>query len=372
MSRNYAHFATAIWRPEDDFGDLTMPAQWAYFMLGTQPDISAAGVLSLNVRRWSKRARGMTRDVVVEALKELQAAEKVFYDYDTEELLIRTFVKADGGYGNQKRRPVIERAALELESPRLRAALAAELRKLGDEVMTKLADRLSAPYGIAYAAEQPQNVSRSSPTGSGGADATSDKMASSQVDSLSDRPYRFDGVVVTQGLEVVPQPSTRIPQPVPPPADASPAGGQLSLDGMPDKPVEEPSDSDRAFGLARFWMKTRESEGTPVVSSNKGDPLIKLKKLIEPFVENRYTDEEVRAALVSIGESIPSTAVLDRTLSRARNGQQRQGGYPQGHTSTVALRDVQQPQTSTATRRWQQAQSVADQLDEQFAQGGAP
>jgi hypothetical protein len=368
MSRNYAHFATAIWRPGDDFGDLTMPAQWAYFMLGTQPDISAAGVLSLNVRRWSKRARGVTRDVVVEALKELQAAEKVFYDYDTEELLIRTFVKADGGYGNRKRRPVIERAALELESPRLRAALAVELRKLGDEAMALLADSLCAPY----ASERPANVSGSSDDGPQDAADESDKAASSQVDRLSDAAYRFDGVVVTRGLEVVPQPATRNPQPVPPPADASPAGDQLSLDGMPEKPVEEPSDSDRAFGLARFWMKTRESEGTPVVSSNKGDPLIKLKKLIEPFVENRYTDEEVRAALVSIGESIPSTAVLDRALSRARNGQQRQGGYPQGHTSAIALRDVQQPQTSTATRRWQQAQSVADQLDEQFAQGGAP
>lgn len=216
MSRNYANFSTAIWRPEDDFGDLTMPAQWAYFMLGTQPDISAAGVLSLNVRRWSKRARGITRGVVVEALQELQAAEKVFYDYDTEELLIRTFVKADGGYGNQKRRPVIERAAMDLESPRLRAVLATELRKLGDDVMVKLADRLSAPYGIAYPAEQPQNVSATSSTPAEDAATESDKATSSQVDSLSDGLSHSDGVVVTQGLVVVPQPSTRTPQTQPP------------------------------------------------------------------------------------------------------------------------------------------------------------
>jgi hypothetical protein len=242
MSRNYANFATAIWRPEDDFGNLTMPAQWAYFMLGTQPDISAAGVLSLNVRRWSKRARGVTRDVVVEALKELQAAEKVFYDYDTEELLIRTFVKADGGYGNQKRRPVIERAALELESPRLRAVLAAELRKLGDELMTKLADRLSAPYGIAYAAERPPNVPPTSSASTKPAVGEPDKTASSQVDSPSDALSHSDGVVVTQGLVVDPQPSTRTPQTQPsvdapsrPKRETGPRGTRLPADWTPSE-----------------------------------------------------------------------------------------------------------------------------------------
>jgi hypothetical protein len=242
MSRNYANFSTAIWRPGDDFGDLTMPAQWAYFMLGTQPDISAAGVLSLNVRRWSKRTKGGTRQMVVDALQELQAAEKVFYDYDTEELLIRTFVKADGGYGNQKRRPVIERAALDLESPRLRGILAAELRKLGDEVMAKLADRLCAPYGIAYAAEEPENVPGATSTPVGGDTAEPAKVEFSQVDSLSDGLSRSDGVVVTKGLVVDPQPSTHTPQ-TQPPAEApstpkretGPRGTRLSADWAPSE-----------------------------------------------------------------------------------------------------------------------------------------
>jgi len=379
MSRNYANFSTAIWRPEDDFGDLTMAAQWAYFMLGTQPDISAAGVLSLNVRRWSKRTKGGTRQMVVDALQELQAAEKVFYDYDTEELLIRTFVKADGGYGNRKRRPVIERAALDLESPRLRGILANELRKLGDEVMTKLADRLSGPYGIAYPAERPAErpgyvpgTVGERPSPSETPKPESDKVESPEVDRLSDSAYRFDGVVVTQGLGEVPQPSTRNPQPVPPPADASQGDDQLELAGMPVKPVEEPSDSDRAFGLARYWLKTRESQGAPVVSSNRADPIIKLKKLIEPFVENHYDDDEIKAALGQLGESIPTTSALDRVLSRNRAGTQgRQNGSPSGHSSAIALRDGQ-PRVSTATLRMQQALDVAAQLDQQYAQGGTP
>jgi hypothetical protein len=315
MSRNYANFATAIWRPEDDFGDLTMPAQWAYFMLSTQSDISAAGVLSLNVRRWSMRARGVTREIVVAALKELQAAEKVFYDYDTEELLIRTFVKADGGYGNRKRRPVIERAALELESPRLREALAKELRKLGDEVMEKLADRLSAPYGIAYPSEEPQNVPGTSSTSAEGVATEPDKVESSQVDRLSDGLSRFDGVVVTQGLGQVPQPSTHIPQPVPPPADASHGDDQLELAEMPEKPP--PPAEQRAWGLAREWSDNRIAKGTPIPARGKADPIMVLQKLILP-VAKTYTDEEIRKALADLDQPIPTANRLDAAVAEVR------------------------------------------------------
>jgi hypothetical protein len=228
MSRNYAQFATSIWHLGDDFGDLTMPAQWAYFMLTTQPDISAAGVLSLNVRRWSKRTKDCTRETVIAALQELQAAGKVFYDYDTEELLIRTFVKWDGGYGNQKRRPVIERAAFDLQSPRLRGILADELRKLDNEAMALLADRLCPPYGIAHPVGHPAGLPSNGSTTDRDADHTdeseSDKPALSQVDSLSDgvsdRASLFDGVVVTQ--EGVGSTSTHNPQPQP---SAAPVSG---------------------------------------------------------------------------------------------------------------------------------------------------
>jgi hypothetical protein len=369
MSRNYAQFSTAIWRPEDDFGELSLSAQWCYFMLGTQPDISAAGVLSLNVRRWSKRARGVTRDVVVEALQELQAAGKVFYDYDTEELLIRAFVKADGGYGNRKRQPVIERAALELESPRLRGILAAELRKLGHPTMTKLADRLSAPYGMGYPPEAPQDASRASEVASTTPASKPTKTDSPQVDSLSDSPYRFDGVVVTKGLVEEPQPTTHNPQPIPPTAVPR---GQLAIEGIPaPPPAPPPSDAQRAFALGRYWLKTREANGTPVVVKGKADPIVLLRNLIQPFVENHYTDDEIKAALNAIGESIPSTARLDRTLTRIRGTQTRQGGYPPGYNAPIALRDTNSSRPSTATQRMQQALQVAAELDAEYGNGAA-
>lgn len=130
MSRNYAQIATAIWR-NDDFRALTSGAQHMYLLLTSQPDISAAGVLSLNVKRWSTRAKDTTRATVVAALQELQTSRFVFYDTDTEELLVRSFVRWDGGYTNPKRLPVIKRAAEDIESLTIRRALAIELVRLG-------------------------------------------------------------------------------------------------------------------------------------------------------------------------------------------------------------------------------------------------
>lgn len=130
MSRNYAQIATAIWR-NDEFRDLSVEAQHLYLQLTSQPDISAAGVLSLNVQRWASRAKNSNRRTVIAALEELQAGRFVFYDLDTEELLVRSFVRWDGGYGNPRRLPVIERAARDVEAPILRRALAAEFARLG-------------------------------------------------------------------------------------------------------------------------------------------------------------------------------------------------------------------------------------------------
>lgn len=324
MARHYANIATAIWRPEDDFGDLTITAQWAYLMLVTQSDISAAGVLSLNVKRWVGRAKDGTRDAIVGAIQELQAAGKVVYDTDTEELLIRTFVKWDGGYSNRKRRPVILRAAGEVESLALRQVLAREFAKLELPVgvlrlpVTSGGDSLSGPYGIAHTVEPPNTIE---PATAAPGPHTSENTFP-QVDSLSDSPSRFDGVVVTQAVVVRPQPSTRNPQSVPPSAATAVAVAEPALfEGPRTDPAETPpTDHQRAFGIARWWIKTRAEKGTPVIAKGRHGPLHILKNLIEPFAEGRYTDDEIKQALEEISESVPSKSQMDRTLSKLRTG----------------------------------------------------
>lgn len=316
MSRNYANFSTDIWRPGNDFGDLNMAAQWAYFMLSTQSDISAAGVLSLNIKRWIGRTKDGTREAIVRALQELQAAGKVVYDTDTEELLVRTFVKWDGGYNNRKRRPVIERAARDIESLGLRRVLAVEFAKLELPVewlglpIESGADSLSGSYGIAHTGE-PATPILDGPTVP---TQRTPETTFPQVNRLSDSPSRFDGVAV------IPQPSTLNPQVIPPSAATTVAIIEPLLFGETPEPETEASPTQRAFGLARYWIDARERAGTPVIARGKNGPLHILKNLIKPFAEGSYTDDEIKQALTEIGESAPSSAQLDRALTRIRSG----------------------------------------------------
>lgn len=170
MARSYGRFTTDIWR-DKKFRTLSRDAQWAYFMLGTQADISAAGTLPLTPRRWSGYAIDTSPDALSDALSELEKKRFVYTDLSTEEVLVRSFVKWDGGIQNDKRRPVVIEAAELIASPKLRAILAVELRELG--VTDALSDALS--------------------------------------DSPSDATSRFDRVVVNQG-EYIPQPTTLNPE----------------------------------------------------------------------------------------------------------------------------------------------------------------
>lgn len=186
MSRFYANIATAIWR-NDDFKALHKDAQRIYLMLATQPDISAAGILSLNVTRWASRSVNDTREEVVTALQELQAARFVIFDIGTEELLVRSFVRWDKGYGNPKRRPVIKRAAQEVESEAIRRALAAEFVRL-DLPQDWVGD--VTPDGGSIDAMFPQ------------VDSLSASLSGSLTGSLTGSASPPDGVVVTKALLV--------------------------------------------------------------------------------------------------------------------------------------------------------------------------
>lgn len=140
MARSYGQIMSAIWN-DPEFRALTGAAQRAYLMLVTQADISSAGTIALTLKRWSGYAIDTPSDALSDALSELGQNRFIVVDDDTEELLVRKFVKWDGGWTNTKRRPAITAAANATTSPEIRAALATELDKLG--VPHALSDRAS-------------------------------------------------------------------------------------------------------------------------------------------------------------------------------------------------------------------------------------
>lgn len=199
MARSYANVATAIWR-DDEFRALSISAQHLYFLLISQPDISAAGVLSLNLTRWASRTAGITRSRLRGPLEELQEHRFIVVDEDTEELLVRSFVRWDNGYGNSNRQPSIRDAADAIESTTLRRALAREFDRL-DVPRKCIPDSFSQVEGPPDG--DPDGHPHGHPDGDPGGDPG------------------FGRVVVTTGpyLEPTthnPQSTTRVPSPAPP------------------------------------------------------------------------------------------------------------------------------------------------------------
>jgi hypothetical protein len=127
MARTYATIDAGIWL-DPEFCALSAGAQRTYFMLITQTDITACGSLALTLRRWSKTC---AEQDLKAWLEELAGHRFVLIDEDTEELLVRTFAKWDGGYKHAKRVLAVTATAKAILSVPLREAVAKELAMLG-------------------------------------------------------------------------------------------------------------------------------------------------------------------------------------------------------------------------------------------------
>jgi hypothetical protein len=129
MARTEARILVSIWN-DPDFRAVGADAQWAYMFLLSQPDLAHDGVLPLRVRRWAQASQDMSTARLGEALRALERARFIVADRDTEELLIRSFIRGDGVY----LQPNLLRAARKhlptVVSPTIRAALAVELARL--------------------------------------------------------------------------------------------------------------------------------------------------------------------------------------------------------------------------------------------------
>lgn len=129
MARSYAQVFTRIWNDED-FKARSPKAQWLYLLLLSQPNLNSAGVLPLQIRRWATLSEPATEETVRAGLEELARTRYVLVDEDTEEVLLRSFIRNDGLW----RQPNMLKAALRdvagTLSPVLRAELRVELERL--------------------------------------------------------------------------------------------------------------------------------------------------------------------------------------------------------------------------------------------------
>lgn len=129
MARRFAPLYTSIWQ-EADFVALAPASQALYFTLISQPNINSVGLLPITQRRW-RGCAAWTVEAFDEAMAALVEARFVMVDEDTEELLIRTFVKWDGGANHPLRAKAIIKDAQAIQSAPLRRFIAGEIATLG-------------------------------------------------------------------------------------------------------------------------------------------------------------------------------------------------------------------------------------------------
>lgn len=125
MARTYSRLMLSVWR-DDDFLELAGGAQRLYFLLISQPALSHAGCLPLQPSKWAKLAKNTTVETVTKALDELDATRFVLVDPDAEEVLVRSFIKHDGGARNPNLAKAISSAIDKIDSARLRQAARTE------------------------------------------------------------------------------------------------------------------------------------------------------------------------------------------------------------------------------------------------------
>lgn len=132
MSDAYTRVLTSIWS-DNEFTALSADAQWLYLAILTAPDRSLCGVADWRVNRLKKRAVGRTAEALEIIAEELEAAYFLVIDRDTEEALVRSFVRKDTVMKMPNMATAMVKAFQQVVSPRLRAVIVHELRRLHRE-----------------------------------------------------------------------------------------------------------------------------------------------------------------------------------------------------------------------------------------------
>lgn len=332
MARDEARIFAAIWQDEH-FLSLSPTQQRLYLFLLSQPDLSYCGVIALRERRWSKKARGLSVDQISQDLAALAADPSenpsgnpssnplsgplIVIDEDAEEVFVRSLIRLDGIWKQPNLLKAAREAARLVQSPRIRSALAAELRRIPvqqsesqhvKKVMAEFIEEFERGSGGPFdsptedSPEGPDNPS-ANPSGNPSADPSQGKGGSN-----GGKP------------QVSPIPG--IPDPVPPPA-AEPAARS---DETPNQ---------RANRLTKIYTDRVQPSNFPAIAkivrkavdANCADDLI-TKGLEELADQGRsVTTNSLRIAMYGKPRSAPAQSrnaqIIDAAMQRAVRAEQR-------------------------------------------------
>lgn len=135
MARKFGQIDVNIWN-DDDFLDLTFPAQWLYLHLATREQLSYAGVMDWRPKHIAPKANGLTIGTILDAADELAEHRYLVIDDDTEEVLVRSFVRNDGMLKQRNMGAAVAKAHGAVGSRILQGVIVHELNRLRTEEPT--------------------------------------------------------------------------------------------------------------------------------------------------------------------------------------------------------------------------------------------
>lgn len=231
MAREYARIRISI-AGDDHVEQLTPAAQWLYFrILIPDPKLSHCGVTDWRPKRLINKAAGLTLDYIKTAAAELERERFALFDEDTEEVLVRAYIRSEELLRNPKMAVAVADAYLGVFSRQLKAVIASEVHRdkaehpdysswthaiSRESVELLLTSKTSneVPYVDAFGNlnSDPERVSTTNQNGNGvpnqngNQDPGSDTQSETQADSLhlhiqpnSLQPAPIRGYVGTEG-----------------------------------------------------------------------------------------------------------------------------------------------------------------------------
>ena len=129
-----------LWR-DRDFRNVPRLPQCTYQQVLAQKDLDCAGVLTLNLPVLAKGCAELTVEQLRADFAVLEAARFVFVDEDTDEILVRSYMRLVSVKSPNAWKSAFKAARL-IQSDKLRRALASELRRMRRADATGLAEEL--------------------------------------------------------------------------------------------------------------------------------------------------------------------------------------------------------------------------------------
>ncbi|MDI9901329.1 hypothetical protein QM716_15835 [Rhodococcus sp. IEGM 1409] len=241
MPSDYTRMNRDIWS-SDEFLDLSQAAQHLYFALWTHPNLSFCGSVEWHPGRLATRAADLTPESVVESGIELSQSLFIAVDLDTEEALVRSWIKHDGLCRQPNMAVAMSKDRAALSSRGLRGIVVHEVAKLRtaepdlsawkrDQVVNMLTQKAIDPAD--FLASNPWTKGSVNPSGNpSGKGSVNPSENPSPNPSVNPSGKGFRKGPVNPGPTPTPTPTPHTPK--------TKEGGEVSAEGYEGDPKSPP------------------------------------------------------------------------------------------------------------------------------------